>query len=119
MKLLLKQSADSVVERQFPANKAGYDPLQVDNFLDEVAADYVTVDQFLVKNEKHIESLNREISSLKEKLAKLEADNAVLLEKLKDVPDDVELSLANIDLLKRISALETALYKLGKDPREI
>ena len=119
MKLLLKQSADSVVERQFPANKAGYDPLQVDNFLDEVAADYVTVDQFLVKNEKYIESLNREITSLKEKLATLEANNAVLMEKLKDVPDDVELSLANIDLLKRISALEQALYKLGKDPREI
>ena len=119
MKLLLKQSADSIVEREFKANKAGYDPLQVDSFLDEVAADYVTVDQFLIKNEKHIEALNKEISSLKEKLSNLEARNAVLEEKLKDVPDDVELSLANIDLLKRISALEHALYKLGKDPRDI
>lgn len=119
MKLLLKKSADLIVEHQFSSNKAGYDALEVDSFLDEIVSDYVSVDQFLIKNEKFIESLNQEISSLKEKNAVLEANNAILVEKLKDVPDGVELSYANIDLLKRISSLEQALYKLGKDPREI
>lgn len=119
MKLLLKQSADSIIDKQFDGNKVGYDALQVDSFLDQVASDYVAMEKFLNKNEKEIETLQNEISSLKEKITTLEANNAVLNEKLKDMPEGVEISLANIDLLKRISALEQALYKLGKDPSEI
>lgn len=119
MKLLLKQSADSIIDRQFDGNKVGYDALQVDNFLDEIASDYVAMEQFAIKKEKAIEELKNEIAHLKEKNSVLEADNAILNEKMKDVPEGVEISLANIDLLKRISALEQALYKLGKDPSEI
>lgn len=119
MKLLLKQSADSIIDQQFEGNKVGYDALQVDNFLDVVASDYVAMEKFLNKNEKEIELLKKEIASLKEKITTLEANNAVLSEKIKDMPEGVEISLANIDLLKRISLLESALYKLGKDPSEI
>ena len=119
MELKLKQSASSIIDRQFDANKAGYNALQVDSFLDEITSDYVAFEQYVSKSNKTIDDLNREINHLKDKLSKLEIDYAVLNERIKDVPEGVEISLANLDLLKRISALEQALYKLGKDPSQI
>ena len=40
-------------------------------------------------------------------------------EKLKNISDNENASLSNLDLLKRISALEQALYKAGINPNTI
>ena len=40
-------------------------------------------------------------------------------EKLGGITDNKEASLSNLDLLKKISSLEQALYKLGVDPSTI
>lgn len=119
MDLKLKHTADSVLEHEFQAVKPGYDPFDVDSFLDEIVTDYVAIQQFLQKNKKILEELKKENQVLKNKVEKLEIENAVLNEKFKSVSENDNASLSNIELLKRISALENALYKLGKDPSEI
>ena len=119
MDVKLKHDASSIIDHQFDGNKPGYDALQVDSFLDEVASDYVAIEQYISKYNKLIEELKLENKTFKDKISKLEMENALLNEKLKNVPEGAEISLANIDLLKRISLLEQALYKLGKDPSSI
>ncbi len=119
MGLKLKHNADSILEHEFQAVKNGYDPFDVDSFLDEIVTDYVATQQFLLKNDKLIENLQRENTDLKNSVEKLEIENALYKSKFKSVAENDNVSLANIDLLKRISALENALYKLGKDPNEI
>lgn len=119
MDLKLKQSADSILDREFSANKAGYDAYEVDSLLDEIVSDYLAMQQYLQKKEKYISDIEKENVLLKSNVEKLEVENAVFNEKFKSISENENLSLSNLDLLKRISALENALYKLGKDPNEI
>lgn len=119
MNLKLKLNADIILDHEFTANKAGYDALEVDSFLDEIVTDYLAISQYSSKVEKEIADLKSHNALMKEKLEKLESENAILNEKFKSVENNDSASLANLDLLKRISLLEQALYKLGKDPSEI
>lgn len=48
---------------------------------------------------------------LKDRLTTTEANLAVLEEKMKNISDNESVSMANLDLLKRISTLEQALLK--------
>ena len=119
MDLKLKHTADSILDHEFSANKPGYDALEVDSFLDEIVSDYIATKQYIGKCESKIKELEKEKNIFKTKNDKLEVENALLNEKFKYVSNNTEASLSNLDLLKRISALENALYKLGKDPSEI
>ena len=119
MQKKLTLSSDEILNKEFSLQYKGYVPQEVDSFLDEVASDYVAIEQYVSKCKKFIEDLQLENKSFKDKISKLEIENALLNEKLKNVPEGAEISLANIDLLKRISLLEQALYKLGKDPSTI
>ncbi len=119
MELKLKFDAKAIVDHEFSAKKPGYDPLQVDTFLDDIVKDYLSVHQYLLATNNTIDELTRANKLLKERLDQIEVDNAVLSEKMKNIADNNTASLANIDLLKRISALEQALFKVGIDPNEI
>ncbi len=116
----LKYDAKAILDREFAGKKPGYDPLQVDSFLDEILKDYLTFNQYHQDAENTISELTRTNKLLKERLDQIEVTNAVLNEKLKSLEgSDNSSSLGNIDLLKRISALEQALFKQGIDPNEI
>lgn len=119
MDLKLKHNVDSILDHEFGPNKVGYDALEVDMFLDEIVSDYIAMQQYLPKVKKTIEELEKENALYKSRVEKLEIENAIFNEKFKSISENQEVSLSNLDLLKRISALENALYKLGKDPNEI
>ena len=119
MDLKLKHSTDEILEHEFKSNTAGYDALEVDMYMDEIVQDYYAIQQYSEKAEARLKELEKENHSLKEQKDKFEAENAVLSEKIKMLSANESGSLANIDLLKRISVLEQALYKLGKDPTKI
>ncbi len=133
MDLKLKKNASEILSHKFECQKHGYDCYEVDTFLDDVCSDYVAMEQEIKKDQKQIEVLQEKLDKsesenhdldvenqrLNGKISELELQYAVLSQKFKDVPDGVDVSMANIDLLKRISNLEQALYKLGKDPSKI
>lgn len=119
MPLQLKLDSNKILHKQFEGNKPGYNAMQVDAFLDTVISDYETMQAYQEASENKIAELSNLNEILNKRLSKAEADLAVMSEKLKNISDNENASLNNLDYLKRISALEAALFKLGVDPNTI
>lgn len=120
MKPELKLTSGQVLDRQFDKNMKGYDPNQVDDFLDLVLLDYKEYERFSSEVTPYVEQLELAIKDLRQKIAKLELDNAKMKERLKNIKStDNNVSTDNISYIKRINVLETALWSLGKDPSKI
>jgi len=119
--LKLRLNAESIYNREFTGNKAGYDCLQVDALLDVVIDDYNTFTKFADNAKLKIEELTRFNTLLSEKVANLERENHYLNKKLSDLSsvEGVNYTDENLELLKRISKLEEALHALGGDPNKI
>ncbi len=120
MPLKLKLSADEIYNKEFTGSKSGYDCLQVDTMLDSVIADYEAMDGYVNKTDARVAELEKYNKILNDRVTKLETDNAILQKKLSDFTGPLpETNGDNLDLLKRVSKLEEALYKLGGDPTKI
>ncbi len=119
MPLELKLDSNKILHKQFEGTKPGYNALQVDSFLDTVISDYQTMEKYVNDSESKINELTNLNGLLNKRLSQSEASLAVMTEKLKNISDNDKASLNNLDLLKRISALEQALFKLGVDPNSI
>lgn len=120
MELKLQLNSQKIVDKEFRGKKPGYDALEVDQFLDVIINDYVNMDKFYSEANKMIVELQKTCKVYKERLDNAEVQNEILNDKLKNISDnDTNVSLSNIDLLKRISQLEQALYKAGIDPNSI
>ncbi|MBP5694940.1 MAG: DivIVA domain-containing protein [Bacilli bacterium] len=117
MKLIL--SSKEILNKKFKANQKGYDPDDVDAFLDKVLEDYKQVEKENSSYEAKITELKRENESLKTKLR--EKDSVISMQKSKNVALSTphQKSLDNIELLQRCSAYEKKLYSLGIDPSKI
>ena len=88
-------------------------------FLDEIVKDYESFEQDLLELRQKNDALVSANDKAKKKIAELEANNAILLAKVKNIKDNSKVSLENIDLLNRIKSLENALYKAGINPTKI
>jgi DivIVA domain-containing protein len=119
MSVQLKLDSNKILHKQFEGTKPGYNALQVDSFLDTVIADYETVEKYSAQMDQKVQELTSLNEMLNKRLTKDEADLAVMSEKLKNISENDNASLSNLDLLKRISALEQALFKLGVDPNTV
>lgn len=117
VKLLL--SSNKIYHHQFEGSKPGYDALAVDSFLDIVIKDYDAFSQYQVDVKAEIDELNSKIRLLTEQLSNSEAENAQLKNKLSGIAANENVSLNNLELLKRIANLEFALKKAGINPNTI
>ena len=119
IKLLL--DSNKVYHKVFEGSKPGYDALQVDSFLDIVVKDYDTMADYVANTDKLISTLQAKNNVLTEKLSKAEAENAALQAKVGEISnhEDASINMNNLELLKRISALEKALAKAGINPKTI
>ena len=115
MPIDLKLDSNKVFHKVFEGTKPGYNATQVDTFLD----DYEAVEAYVQKTDELIDNLNKTNKMLKDRLTTTEANLAVLEEKMKNISDNESVSMANLDLLKRISTLEQALFKAGINPSNI
>lgn len=118
MDLKLQLNSQKLVDKEFKGKRMGYDPLEVDEYLDLVINDYMQMERYIVEVNRIILELQKTCKIYKERLDSVEVKNEILSDKLKNISDndDNSVSLSNIDLLKRISQLEQALYKAGIDP---
>lgn len=116
----LKLSADVIYNQSFSGAKSGYNCLQVDTLLDSIITDYETFDSYVKDQEVAIAELQRMNKILNEKITSLQVENTVMKQRLDDLKDvSATGSQGNLELLKRINDLETALYKAGGDPTKI
>ena len=94
-------TAKEILDKDFKIDARGYRPQEVDQFLDLIIKDYVDF-------ETTTKRLVTEIKSL-------ESDNAKLKAELRNLKSALEIAnsnkgVTNVDLLKRISDLETVVY---------
>ncbi len=123
----LKLNAEKIFEKKFPKALKGYDPYEVDLFLDQVILDYKTVENYLAKNDAYVSSLQERIDELEDANAKLTADNvrlansnkqmeisvAGLSSRLDGIKESDKPTTENLRLIKRINTLESFLKSKG------
>jgi len=112
-------NADLILKKVFTPDVKGYDPDQVDEFLDQVARDYQAFEAYYADSKKYIVDLETQLRKTREKGSELEVENARLEKRLSGIKDSDAVNSNNIDLLQRIQRLEKELYRLGVDPRKI
>lgn len=115
MKLLL--TSKDILNKEFSKNVKGYDPLEVDTFLDQVLKDYKVIDNVVINLNDKINDLKKENQELTNELESLKVQNVKKSKQTFGVNDYSRLD--NLDLLKKISAYENKLYELGVDPSKI
>lgn len=103
MEKRIKLSIDEILNKQFNIDFKGYAPSEVDEFLDRVIADYQEYDAMIKKLGEHMQEYERQATSYKAKIAKLESV-------CKQEQSSEKLS-SNVDILKRLTQLENEVFK--------
>lgn len=112
-------NAKTILMKVFTANVRGYDPDEVDDFLDQVAKDYASFETYYGDSQKYIADLETQLRRYKDEIATSELERARLKNRVEGIKDSDSVTSANIEYLQRIDRLEKALWKLGVDPSKI
>ena len=115
----LQLNSNDILNKYFQGSTPGYNALDVDEYLDQIIRDYETVESNYLFQKKYVDELLSEILTLKKTIEGLEIENKSLKTKLSGISDISKVNSTNIDLLKRINALEKTLWKLGVNPTNI
>lgn len=115
----LSLKSKEIVDKIFKGVPRGYDPFEVDEYLDKIIKDYKLVESNVLASLSEIQSKDREIKELNEKIKALELDNSKLKAIVGDIKPSSGVTSDNIKLLKRINALEKALVAKGVNPKTI
>ncbi len=106
---------DSILNKEFSIDFKGYNPLEVDQFLDVVVKDYANY-------QNKVDQLQEEIARLQSELAKSNEKIIDLTAKLKSAeeananvtPTPVVSNLSQVDILRRLSRLEQEVFNNRK-----
>ena len=112
-------TSKTLLETKFEKNVRGYNAYEVDVALDKVIQDLVYYEINMAELDKRVENLSIKCKNLEEKVKEKDLEIARLENKLPTLKSDKTVSRENINLLKRIDALEKALYLRGVDPSKI
>ncbi len=101
-------TSEQILEKDFKIDTRGYRLKEVDQFLDLIIADYEHFYAVIRNLEKEKEDNLEQIINLKQEIRNLKTNAEIV----KATPSGT-LNGANLDVLKRLSRLEKAVY--GKD----
>lgn len=104
----LNYSPKDILQQEFKTKMRGYDPVEVDEFLDNIIKDYESYN-------KEILTLQEENDRLTARVAQLEKSSAVTSRVAPEAPKSQ--TVTNFDILKRLSNLEKEVFgkKLDQD----
>ncbi len=98
----IKLTSQEILEKDFKIDTRGYRLKEVDQFLDDVIADYEQYDQFIDDLVKEKEELLSEIMHLKQEIRNLKMNI--------DIAKMPDKEVTNADILRRLSQLEKIVY---------
>ena len=116
---VIKLNSTKIYEKVFTPNVKGYDPDEVDAFLDDVIGDYVSFEKYYSESSEYIRTLEDSLRKEREKNRQLTMDNARLNTRLEGIPDAGGVNKENIELIQRIAKLENEVFRLGGNPSKI
>ncbi len=129
MEKKVQLSIDAIYKEKFEKDVKGYNPDQVDSFLDKVISDYDAFESIISSKDAQIEGYRRELEELKklmdassgdrERLRQLERDNSVMREKLDSIKPGDAPNAENMKYLQLINRYETFLHDEGYDPKTL
>ena len=119
MAITLVLSAEKIGEKVFKGVPRGYDPYEVDKFLDQVILDYEKVETNYLMSKEEIDELNLKIKKLEEERRFFELELGKLKTKYANVKPGDNVNDGNIQLIKRINVLEKFLWQNGFNPNNI
>lgn len=97
-------TVQDVLDKQFNVDFKGYSSVEVDEFLDLVIADYQEYDEMIANLGDRLQEYEKQINTLKAKIIELEGKQEL-------AGDAAALSGSNVDILKRLTRLENAVFK--------
>ena len=114
-------TAQAILSKKFKADVKGYDPHEVDAFLDQVLKDYQLIEAFIQQDLPILKTYEQQVASLKKRLADLEIQVAGMKDKVAVINANktVEINQDNFLLVKKIGIYEKELFKLGIDPNKL
>lgn len=118
---MAKLSFDSnkLLNVKFTKNVKGYDAYQVDVTFDKIIEDYRFYESFYDQAKEYISKLEKDVGKQKDTIHSLEIEVAKYKKRFEGIPDNVNVTSENINLLKKIAAYEKVLYQHGIDPKKI
>lgn len=119
MAIKLVLTAEQIGNKVFKGVPRGYDPYEVDKFLDQVILDYERVENNYLVSKSEIEKLEQKIRNLETDKHNLEIELGRLKTKYSKIKPTDNVTDDNIDLIKRINTLETFLWQNGFNPNNI
>jgi len=119
MAIKLAMNSKVILDKVFPGAPRGYDPFLVDEFLDNILKDYRLIEDNVLMNKEEIDNLNLTIETLKKEKQELEIELGKYKERFKDIKTTDNVTVENMDLLKRINRLERFLFSKGYNPDNI
>jgi len=123
----------TILDEKFAKDVKGYNPDEVDAFLDKVIQDYLVFSQYRKESQTFAEGLEKQIQDLQgEKIVlqnekqtlygqkrQLEIDNASLHHRLDGIKPGDKPTVENVEYITRVNQLEDFLWSIGYDPRTL
>lgn len=97
-----KLRVEDVLNKQFNVDFKGYSSIEVDEFLDLVINDYQEYDAMIENLGNRLQEYEQQVAALKAKIIELEGKQDVCEEEI--APN------GNVDILKRLTRLENAVF---------
>ena len=117
IKLIL--SAEEIGNKVFKGAPRGYDPYEVDKYLDQVILDYEKVENNYLVAKSEYEQLSKRVKDLENEKHNLEIELGKIKAKYSKIKPTDAVTDDNINLIKRINTLETFLWQNGFNPNKI
>lgn len=115
----LNLTSKKLLDKKFKTARNGYDPLEVDIYLDKILADYKLIESNEILSQEDVDALRKKISDLEELVKKLEIENTSYKSRLSNIKDGEYVTTENVHLIKRINSLEKFIFEKGFDPSKI
>jgi len=118
---MIKLALDSkqLLDKVFRGVPRGYDPYEVDSFIDEIIKDYLLVENNVLSDRKEIDNLNRQIAELKEENRTLEIEIGKYKSRFSNIKSTDNVTSDNMELIKTINKYEKFLFQNGFNPKNI
>lgn len=101
-----KLTADKIMNLEFHIDFKGYNPQEVDRVLDDVMHDYDHFQNIIASQKELLNRYEEKVDELNRKIMSLEA--------AKVTTQELPSQFSHVDILKRVSRLEEAVFNNNK-----